>query len=75
MKGGKEARTRETFTQRKHAQIYLRTYTNAYTDTKAGLLAGDTVRWGRFGESMSRQCRPPPIPPPFFRVQLRHLGE
>ena len=24
---------------------------------------------------MSRQCRPPPIPPPFLRVQLRHLGE
>jgi hypothetical protein len=32
-------------------------------------------RWGRFGESMSRQCRPHPIPPPFLRVQLRHLGE
>ena len=32
-------------------------------------------RRGRFGESMSRQCRPPPIPPPFVRVQLRHLGE
>ena len=32
-------------------------------------------RRGRFGESMSRQCRPPPIPPPFLRVQLRPLGE
>ena len=60
---------------RTHAPIRAHAHTHARTHTGMHAARGANVRRGRSGESMSRQCRPPPIQPIFFRVQLRHLGE